>query len=115
MWERDPPGIFVPSLGRRTAALLLLLALVLAASVGVALAAPGDLDGSFGTNGKLTFGFGGVDVAYAVALQPDGKIVAAGRGNSNNDVAVVRLNANGSFDSSFDGDGIVRRRLRRLR
>lgn len=39
--------------------------------------------------------------------QPDGKIVAVGIGNngSNNDFSVTRLNADGTPDLSFDGDG----------
>ena len=41
-------------------------------------AAPGDLDPTFGSGGKVTTDFGGVDQANALALQPDGKIVVAG-------------------------------------
>jgi uncharacterized delta-60 repeat protein len=72
----------------------------------------GSLDGSFdpgGTDGpgKKTFGHGGWDIANAVLVQPDGKIVVAGSGNANVDFAVTRLNPDGSYDSSFDGDGIA--------
>jgi uncharacterized delta-60 repeat protein len=68
----------------------------------------GSLDASFdpgGTDGpgKKVFGDGGLDVANAVLVQPDGKIVVAGAGNG--DIAVTRLNPDGSFDTSFDGDG----------
>jgi uncharacterized delta-60 repeat protein len=42
--------------------------------------------------------------ALAVALQPDGKIVAAGV--SDEHMAVVRYNADGTLDKSFDDDGI---------
>src|SRR5205807_9313 len=39
----------------------------------------GTLDPSFGSNGKLTTGFEGADAqALALAVQPDGKLVAAG-------------------------------------
>jgi hypothetical protein len=38
----------------------------------------GSLDMSFGTGGKVTTNFGGTSLARAVALQTDGKIVAAG-------------------------------------
>ena len=44
----------------------------------------GLLDGTFGTGGKVTISFSGNDPwwgrehAYAVALQPDGRIVIAG-------------------------------------
>src|SRR5581483_7111003 len=68
----------------------------------------GSLDTSFDGDGKLTTAIGGSDdVAFAVALQPDGKIVAAGQSfnGSNDDFALARYNANGSLDTSFDGDG----------
>jgi uncharacterized delta-60 repeat protein len=44
-----------------------------------------------------------------VALQPDGKIIAAGQSGSGNsaDFALVRYNADGSLDASFDDDGRV--------
>jgi uncharacterized delta-60 repeat protein len=55
----------------------------------------GSLDTSFGTDGKLTTAIGaGHDDANAIAIQSDGKIVAAGyslNGNSGNfDFALVR-------------------------
>ena len=72
----------------------------------------GSLDTSFDTDGKQTTdieGIGGADVGDAVALQSDGKIVVAGRGfnGADDDFAVVRYNANGSLDTSFDTDGKV--------
>ena len=39
------------------------------------------------------------------ALQPDGKIVIAGYTQADEDVAVVRLNANGSLDATFGTAG----------
>jgi len=68
----------------------------------------GSLDTSFGTNGSITVPFSSlIDIALGVVIQPDGKIVAAGIGSngSNNDFSVTRLNADGSTDSTFDGDG----------
>jgi uncharacterized delta-60 repeat protein len=56
---------------------------------------------------------GFTDVAWAVAIQPDGKIVVAGQAATDPNVsqlafALVRYNANGTLDSSFGGgDGIV--------
>jgi uncharacterized delta-60 repeat protein len=50
------------------------------------------------------------DVANAVAVQPDGKIVVAGfakREGVNGDFALVRYNPDGSLDESFDKDGRV--------
>ncbi|MFD4597320.1 calcium-binding protein [Streptomyces sp. NPDC058464] len=50
----------------------------------------GGPDGGFGTGGRVTTGFGGTDVAHGVALQSDGRIVAAGQGGPNNDFALAR-------------------------
>jgi uncharacterized delta-60 repeat protein len=65
----------------------------------------GTLDTSFDGDGKLTTAFvgGSVDRGYSMAVQSDGKIVVAGRSNS--DFALARYNANGTLDTSFDGDG----------
>jgi uncharacterized delta-60 repeat protein len=72
----------------------------------------GSVDASFGTEGTLTTDFaGGSDVAVGVALQPDGKIVAAGfTGPPDGDFrqfALARYNADGAPDSSFGTDGQV--------
>ena len=44
-----------------------------------------------------------------VITQPDGKILLGGYffSVSNDDVFLLRLNSDGSTDSSFDGDGFV--------
>jgi uncharacterized delta-60 repeat protein len=67
----------------------------------------GSLDGSFGGDGKRTTDFSpGDDDAYSVAIQADGKIVAAGQASSRNaKFALARYNANGSLDTTFGGDG----------
>ena len=66
----------------------------------------GSLDASFDEDGRVTMDFGGnSDQSNAVAIQPDGKIVAAG--TSESDFAVARYNADGSLDTSFGVDGIV--------
>lgn len=68
----------------------------------------GSLDTSFGTGGKVLIAVGsGDDRANSVAIQTDGRIVVAGSANNgtNDDFAVVRLNANGTLDTSFDMDG----------
>src|SRR5688572_22757432 len=70
----------------------------------------GALDNSFSSDGKTTTSIGtGDDVAYAVAVQPDGKIIAAGSiyNGTNMDFALVRYNTDGSLDNSFDIDGMV--------
>jgi uncharacterized delta-60 repeat protein len=61
----------------------------------------GSLDTSFDGDGRVTTGFG-LTAAYAVALAPDGKIVAGGTADTHlGDSALVRYNANGSLDASF--------------
>jgi uncharacterized delta-60 repeat protein len=71
----------------------------------------GSLDTNFGTGGKVTTAIGsGIDIAYSVAIQTDGKIVAAGfsrSGGNNDDFALVRYNTNGTLDTTFDSDGKV--------
>ncbi len=61
------------------------------------------LDSSFGSGGTVTTPFErGSAYAYALALAPDGRIVAAGVAGS--EFALARYNADGSLDTSF-GDG----------
>jgi uncharacterized delta-60 repeat protein len=74
--------------------------------------ADGSLDTTFGTGGKVTTGFGAfsIDVAFGVALQPNGKIVVAGYTAASDvvaDFAVARYNADGSLDTSFGTGGKV--------
>jgi uncharacterized delta-60 repeat protein len=61
----------------------------------------GSLDFSFGDDGRVTSRFH----APAVAVQADGKIVAAGGGNWPGDFTVVRFEANGDADYSFGSRG----------
>ena len=83
--------------------------------VAPARAADGALDLTFSTDGKVTTDFGGArgDTGYAVALQPDGRIVVAGQSSDysspccDHDIALARYNGDGSPDMSFDGDGKV--------
>ncbi len=73
--------------------------------------ADGSLDTSFGSGGKVTTGIHtGDDVAYALALAPDGKIVVAGytdAGSTGYDFALARYNADGSLDTTFGSGGKV--------
>ncbi|MFN0141133.1 MAG: FG-GAP-like repeat-containing protein [Pyrinomonadaceae bacterium] len=86
---------------------LVLLFFCFSFSTGL-LASPGDLDPTFGPVGFIATSLSsGTDRAYAVARQPDGKIVAAGIRNGGANMAIVRYNPDGSLDSSFDGDGVV--------
>jgi uncharacterized delta-60 repeat protein len=69
----------------------------------------GSLDTSFSGDGKLTVNFLDDDEAYGVAIQADGKIVLVGVSNvgSTSDICLVRLNADGSLDSTFGSGGKV--------
>ena len=71
--------------------------------------ANGTLDASFGTGGIVTTGFGVSAEATSVAVQADGKIVAAGYANLDgaDDFALVRYNSNGTLDASFGTGGKV--------
>jgi len=63
----------------------------------------GTPDSAFNGTGKKTTAVGsGYDDAYALAIQPDGKIVVAGNSwnGTDYDLAAVRYNANGTVDVS---------------
>lgn len=64
----------------------------------------GTLDSSFANGGQLITGSNVNNVA-SVLIQPDNKIVVVG--SSGADFTLLRLNPDGSFDSSFDTDGVV--------
>ena len=68
-------------------------------------AADGALDPTFGIGGVVTTDFGGNDYAFALALQPDGKIVTGG--TTTTGFALARYNGNGSLDASFGQGGKV--------
>jgi len=68
----------------------------------------GSLDSTFGSGGKvLTPIGGGNEGATAVAIQPDGKIVAAGYSNNGTNVvfALVRYLGDSNIRTQFDFDG----------
>ncbi len=98
------PSLRAPRSG--LTALRALLACV--ACIGVAHAAPGDLDPSFGSGfGKVITAFASNSSVRALAVQPDGKLVAAGicGSGSNTDVCLARYNADGSLDTAFGSGG----------
>ena len=74
----------------------------------------GSLDASFGTNGKVMTDFSSEgESVWAIALLPDGRILAAGRADTteNNgitDFALAQYNGDGSLDSTFGAGGRVR-------
>jgi uncharacterized delta-60 repeat protein len=74
----------------------------------------GSLDTGFGSGGKLSLPVGaGIDVASSAVVLPDGRIVVAGNSRSGNldntdpDFSLVRLNADGTLDTSFGTGGKV--------
>lgn len=73
----------------------------------------GSLDVTFGGDGEVTTDFGvGNDNAHGVAIQQDGRIVAAGCAghmceDSSDDLGLARYNTDGSLDITFGGDGKV--------
>src|SRR5437763_1504091 len=75
-------------------------------------AASGDLDPTFGIGGKVTVGILNTTFPtppHAIAIQPDGKIIAAGGANFPirgwRGQFIVRLNPNGTLDMTFGGYG----------
>lgn len=73
--------------------------------------ADGTLDAGFGTGGKVLTDFGGdTDVARAILIQGDGKIVVGGdatMATTGLDFALARYNADGSLDAGFGSGGKV--------
>jgi uncharacterized delta-60 repeat protein len=75
----------------------------------------GDFDQSFGAGGKVVVDVFGPDSAQTVVVQSDGKILVAGQSGVRGDVdppmsadvSVVRLNSDGSLDTTFGNDGKV--------
>jgi uncharacterized delta-60 repeat protein len=64
----------------------------------------GSIDTTFGNNGSVIIDFyNGDDYLSAIGLEPNGRIVVAGRSDTH--FALARLNADGSQDADFDGDG----------
>jgi len=72
----------------------------------------GSLDASFGISGTVQTDITTYDSAFAVALQPDGKILAAGFAHDNmyylmDAMILARYNLDGSLDQSFGDGGLV--------
>jgi uncharacterized delta-60 repeat protein len=103
--------VFVLTVGyvkSQLAAIALVLGLGLAAPVAAG-AAPGDLDPTFSDDGVATTQFGGRGaVANDMAIDSQGRIVAAGLNNrkgTHDDITLARYLPNGAPDPSFSGDG----------
>lgn len=90
-------------------ACVFLFAAIVALAATTAQASDGDLDLTFGSGGKVITDFDGrSDIAQAVAIQSDGKIIVVGQSGDADLVfhsAVVRYNPNGSLDTTFGSGG----------
>lgn len=89
------------------------IAVCILVSSGIAMAAPGDLDLTFGDAGVAIAQIPGEALSDSAALQPDGKILVAGgqwngEGPYRYDFSVVRFTTDGTLDPSFGDAGIVR-------
>ncbi len=80
--------------------------------------ANGSLDSTFGTDGKLIYGYrGNNDYGIGIAIQADGKIVVAGHSYLMSipvlqyDIIAVRFNDDGRLDSSYGTDGVALARV----
>jgi uncharacterized delta-60 repeat protein len=74
----------------------------------------GALDATFDADGKVRTRFtpASTELAYALAVQPDGKYVVGGAvgipgSGTASDFALARYNPDGTLDPTFDGDGKV--------
>jgi len=87
--------------------ILFLISILLSLSVS-AFSQAGNLDATFDTDGIVSTPIGTAhDYGKAVATQPDGKILVAGKiiKPSDIDFALARYNSDGSPDTNFSGDG----------
>ena len=72
----------------------------------------GTLDTTFNSTGYVTYNVSGESGEHAgdIALQPDGKIVVAGDSigsGAPGKILIMRYNADGTLDTTFDGDGVL--------
>jgi uncharacterized delta-60 repeat protein len=76
---------------------------------GRSMLSAGGLDPTFGSAGFVTTPNGVNATVTSIAVEPDGKIVAAGiaKVGGNDDFAVARYNTDGSLDAAFGNHGMV--------
>jgi uncharacterized delta-60 repeat protein len=67
----------------------------------------GNLDPVFDGDGRVTTDFGGQERVHGLAIQSNGRVVAAGWTGVGDDFAVARYRRDGGLDTSFGGDGTV--------
>ncbi|HEX4035784.1 MAG TPA: hypothetical protein VHX66_15170 [Solirubrobacteraceae bacterium] len=99
-------------LGGRRALVAVTATVACMASAGVARAAPGDLDSSFGKSGIATLDLHHNAFGNALVVQPDGKVIVVGTAISTSgattDVVAARFTTQGVPDSSYgQGSGAV--------
>ena len=105
---------FIPTLqaaSRRRSGTARAVAVLWLVVSSLAAAFPGAPDATFGSGfGTVITPIGsGTDVAYSLALQPDGMIVVAGAcsNGTDYDFCLARYLANGALDTNFNGTGKV--------
>jgi len=76
-------------------------AVTLARALPVSQLADGSIDAAFGSGGLGTKTLGGSASIWAIAVQPDGKIVLAGASGSTYSLTLVRFDAMGVVDDAF--------------
>ena len=72
--------------------------------------AVGGLDFSFDSDGRVTYLSDKEEIAYAMAVQPDGKILVGGRIDIAASIChfiLIRYNTDGTLDSNFGTNGVV--------
>jgi uncharacterized delta-60 repeat protein len=100
----------VASFARRCAPAIAAVSFSAAVTAGVALAAAGDLDPTFGTGGKVVTNISSRDEIHAVALQGDGKVLGVGWSGvdfSTADFSVARYTKDGALDASYGSGGVA--------
>lgn len=113
----QPDGLIVVT---GTASLEVVTDLFVSHFAAVRYLADGTVDRSFGTGGiakadvavVVDRGPRRINLGYGAALQPDGKLVIAGRvaasGGEDPDVGIARFTTDGQLDETFGDDGVVR-------
>src|SRR5437763_12174475 len=88
---------------------LVVLAGALLTHAPAALAAPGDLDPTFGSGGEVVTPLDQGGVFDDVAFQPDGKVIAVGYAGISgpHEFLVARYLPDGALDPSFGSGGVV--------
>jgi uncharacterized delta-60 repeat protein len=67
----------------------------------------GTIDATFSSDGKTLVDLGATNQSCEGIIQPDNKILVMSTVSNLGAIGVARLNLNGSFDTSFDTDGIA--------